>query len=214
MLFIISCTWVFSALPEPTTACLIWRGRVLEHARRCESAVPQIAAPRAWPSFSALSAIAIDEHPLDGDLLGPVLRRRSLHAAEDLAQPRREIALAACGSRRSPRRSAAVLRHPTRRSRCTANPDRCQHAHCRARRSGSLPCQYDTGQWALKPTGDDGANHGNHRIHPRHGELADSSQPARAVRALDLPAAARALRATPRSKSPRSCARSTPTMTW
>jgi hypothetical protein len=66
--------------------------RVLEHLG-IRSAVPQIAAPRAWPSFKRAVGIAIDEHALDGDLLRPVLRDDGLHAAEDLAQARREFTL-------------------------------------------------------------------------------------------------------------------------
>ena len=56
MLFIITCTWPFSALPEPTTASLIWRGAYSKNAALA-AAAPQIAAPRACPSFSALSTL-------------------------------------------------------------------------------------------------------------------------------------------------------------
>src|SRR5580698_6475511 len=55
-LLIISCTCAFSALPEPTTACLIWRV-AYSNTPTLAIAVPQMAAPRAWPNFKALSGL-------------------------------------------------------------------------------------------------------------------------------------------------------------
>src|SRR5580692_1791211 len=55
-LLIISCTCAFSALPVPTTACLIWRV-AYSNTSTLAFAVPQMAAPRAWPNFKALSGL-------------------------------------------------------------------------------------------------------------------------------------------------------------
>src|ERR1700677_2455101 len=54
------------------------------------------AADRRSPCLSELQrtvGIAIDEHPLDGDLLRPVLRHDSANAGEYLTQARREFAV-------------------------------------------------------------------------------------------------------------------------
>src|SRR5208283_851675 len=58
MLLIMSCTCAFSALPVPTTACLIWRV-AYSNISAFASTVPQIAAPRAWPNFKALSGFRL-----------------------------------------------------------------------------------------------------------------------------------------------------------
>src|ERR1700678_1613023 len=58
ILFIMSCTWAFSALPDPTTACLICRV-AYSNTSAFASAVPQMAAPRACPNFSALSGLRL-----------------------------------------------------------------------------------------------------------------------------------------------------------
>src|SRR5258708_8990392 len=58
MLFIMSCTCDFSALPDPTTPCLISRV-AYSKTSAFASAVPQMAAPRACPSFNALSALRL-----------------------------------------------------------------------------------------------------------------------------------------------------------
>src|ERR1700723_425752 len=58
MLLIIIWTWPFSAFPDPTTACLICRV-AYSKTPALASAVPQMAAPRAWPNFKALSGLRL-----------------------------------------------------------------------------------------------------------------------------------------------------------
>src|SRR6185437_6434705 len=54
---IMCATWTFSAAPEPTTASLIARGAYSKTGRPFGTA--HSAAPRAWPSFSALSTFRL-----------------------------------------------------------------------------------------------------------------------------------------------------------
>src|SRR5580698_10497507 len=55
--FIMCATWVFSAAPEPTTASLMARGAYSNTAVPVGTA--HSAAPRAWPSFIALSTLRL-----------------------------------------------------------------------------------------------------------------------------------------------------------
>ena len=50
------CTWLLSAAPVPTTACLIFLASYSKTARP-RLAPATMAAPRAWPSFNAESAL-------------------------------------------------------------------------------------------------------------------------------------------------------------
>ena len=153
-----SCTWAFSALPEPTTACLIWRV-AYSNTSALASTVPQMAAPRACPSFRALSGLRLTNTRSMaiscGRYCATMLRTQRKISHRRAA----EFALRRCGSRRSPRRSAAARRHPRRRSRCAASPDRCRAprmlaASRRAQLDSSLGLAwpaYDTGNRRLNP---------------------------------------------------------------
>ena len=91
-----SCTWAFSALPGSDHGLLDLARRVLEYLGvRIRRPADRRAARLA--ELQRAVGIAIHEHALDGDLLRPVLGDDAAHAAENLAQARREVPLWTCG---------------------------------------------------------------------------------------------------------------------
>ena len=78
------CTCSFSARPLPTRPCLTAAG-VYSNTGISWITIALIAAPRAWPSFSA------DDDLLDSDFLGPPAREHVGNAAEGLTETDREL---------------------------------------------------------------------------------------------------------------------------
>ena len=121
--FTISCTCSFCAPPCPTTASFTSRGAYSNTAGSVEKAAHS-AAPRAWPSLRALSALRCMNTRSMATSRGRMFPHQHEHAFEDLPQARRKVAARSCGWRRSPRNAHRRRSSRSRRSRWPATRDR------------------------------------------------------------------------------------------
>ena len=87
------------AAPSPATACFTWFGRVLRRPRRRPRRASAMARPLAWPDRHGGAHVHLEEHPLDGDDVGPGLREQDPQLGLQLGQPLRAAGCA--GSVRS-----------------------------------------------------------------------------------------------------------------
>ena len=94
---------------EPTTASLMARGAYSNTGTPCGMA--HSAAPRAWPSFSALSTLRLTNTRSTATSAGCVLGQQGLQALEDQAQARRRRGVRPRSGSRARRPRAVVPRH-------------------------------------------------------------------------------------------------------
>ena len=121
------CTASLSAAPSPATASFTSLGEYWTTSAPAATA-STMASPLAWPDRHGGAHVHLEEHPLDGDDVGPGLAQQDPQLGLELGQPERAAASAGrCGGRR-----CAVQRGPRaagprrRRSRSGTGPGRCR----------------------------------------------------------------------------------------